>query len=97
MKRMLNALFRLASFYLRLNRHGHMLLLLSGRSEPPSGLWPSVLVKLTTSRDTRAHSARKDSRGSPPLHKVRVVHLLEADLNLSLGILWGRRIMTPRR
>jgi hypothetical protein len=31
--------------------------------------------------------------GHPLLAKVRVIHLLEADLNLSLGILWSRRLM----
>jgi hypothetical protein len=31
--------------------------------------------------------------GRPLIHKLRVIHLLEADLNLSLGILWGRRLM----
>jgi hypothetical protein len=39
-------------FYLGLNRHGRMLLTLSGRSEPPSGLWPRVLAKLSSPRDT---------------------------------------------
>jgi hypothetical protein len=39
-------------FYLGLNRHGRMLLTLSGDSEPPSGLWPQVLAKLSTPRDT---------------------------------------------
>jgi hypothetical protein len=40
------------NFYLGLNRHGRMLLRLSGRSEPPSGLWPRVLAKLSSPRDT---------------------------------------------
>jgi hypothetical protein len=31
--------------------------------------------------------------GRPFIHKLRVIHLLEVDLNLSLGILWGRRLM----
>jgi Ran GTPase-activating protein (RanGAP) involved in mRNA processing and transport len=39
-------------FYLGLNRHGRMLLRLSGDSEPPSGLWPRVLAKLSNPRDT---------------------------------------------
>jgi Ran GTPase-activating protein (RanGAP) involved in mRNA processing and transport len=39
-------------FYLGLNRHGRMLLTLSGDSEPPSGLWPRVLAKLSSPRDT---------------------------------------------
>jgi hypothetical protein len=28
--------------------------------------------------------------GRPQLHKLRVIHLLEADLNLFLGIIWDR-------
>ncbi len=28
------------------------------------------------------------------LDKLRVIHLLEADLNLALGIIWSRRLMT---
>jgi hypothetical protein len=40
------------NFYLRLNRHGRMMLHLSGRSEPPSGLWPLVVAKLSSPRDT---------------------------------------------
>jgi hypothetical protein len=40
------------NFYLRLNRHGRMLLRLSGKSEPPNGLWPRVLAKLSSPRDT---------------------------------------------
>jgi hypothetical protein len=39
-------------FYLGLNRHGRMLLRLSGDAEPPSGLWPRVLAKLSSPRDT---------------------------------------------
>jgi Ran GTPase-activating protein (RanGAP) involved in mRNA processing and transport len=39
-------------FYLGLNRNGRMLLTLSGESEPPSGLWPRVLAKLSSPRDT---------------------------------------------
>jgi hypothetical protein len=35
-----------------LNRHGRMMLHLSGRSEPPSGLWPLVVAKLSSPRDT---------------------------------------------
>jgi hypothetical protein len=31
--------------------------------------------------------------GRPLIHKLRVIHLLEADLNLSLGIIWNRRLM----
>jgi hypothetical protein len=31
--------------------------------------------------------------GHPLLHKLRVIHLLEADLNLGLGIIWSRRLM----
>jgi hypothetical protein len=32
--------------------------------------------------------------GRPQLNKLRVIHLLEADLNLALGIIWSRRLMT---
>ena len=32
--------------------------------------------------------------GRPLLHKLRVIQLLEADLNLALGIIWSRRLMT---
>jgi Ran GTPase-activating protein (RanGAP) involved in mRNA processing and transport len=39
-------------FYLGLNRHGRMLLRLSGRAEPPSGLWPRVLANISSPRDT---------------------------------------------
>jgi Ran GTPase-activating protein (RanGAP) involved in mRNA processing and transport len=39
-------------FYLGLNRHGRRMLRLSGDSEPPSGLWPRVLAKLSSPRDT---------------------------------------------
>jgi hypothetical protein len=39
-------------FYLRLNHRGRMLLPLTGHAEPPSGLWPRVLAKLSSSRDT---------------------------------------------
>jgi Ran GTPase-activating protein (RanGAP) involved in mRNA processing and transport len=38
-------------FYLSLNRHGRMLLRPPGGSEPPSGLWPRVLAKITGPRD----------------------------------------------
>jgi hypothetical protein len=31
--------------------------------------------------------------GRPPLHKLRLIRLLEADLNISLGILWGHRLV----
>jgi hypothetical protein len=31
--------------------------------------------------------------GRPLLNILRVIHLLEADLNLSLGILWSRHLM----
>ena len=31
--------------------------------------------------------------GSSRLDKLRVIHLLEADLNLALGIIWSRRLM----
>jgi Ran GTPase-activating protein (RanGAP) involved in mRNA processing and transport len=44
-------LAREIDFYLELNRHGRMLLTLSGHSEPPSGLWPRVLAKLSSPRD----------------------------------------------
>jgi hypothetical protein len=37
---------------LGLNRHGRMLLTLSEDSEPLSGLWPRVLAKLSSPRDT---------------------------------------------
>jgi Ran GTPase-activating protein (RanGAP) involved in mRNA processing and transport len=45
-------LAREINFYLELNRNGRMLLRLSGDSEPPSGLWPRVLAKLSSPRDT---------------------------------------------
>jgi hypothetical protein len=45
-------LAREINFYLGLNRRGRMLLRLSGHSEPPSGLWPRVLAKLSSPRDT---------------------------------------------
>jgi hypothetical protein len=45
------SLAREIDFYLELNRHGRMLLTLSGRSEPPSGLWPRVLAKLSSPRN----------------------------------------------
>jgi Ran GTPase-activating protein (RanGAP) involved in mRNA processing and transport len=38
-------------FYLSLNRHGRMLLRSPVGSEPPSGLWPRVLAKITGPRD----------------------------------------------
>jgi hypothetical protein len=38
-------------FYLSLNRHGRMLLRPPGGSEPPSGIWPRVLAKITGPRD----------------------------------------------
>jgi hypothetical protein len=38
-------------FYLSLNRHGRMLLQPPGGLEPPSGLWPRVLAKITGPRD----------------------------------------------
>jgi hypothetical protein len=31
--------------------------------------------------------------GRPLISKLRVIHLLEADLNLTLGIIWSRRLM----
>jgi hypothetical protein len=31
--------------------------------------------------------------GRPLLHKLRVIRLHAANLNLSLGILWGRRLI----
>ena len=31
--------------------------------------------------------------GKPMYNKLRVIHLFEADFNLALGILWGRRLM----
>jgi hypothetical protein len=31
--------------------------------------------------------------GKPLLHKLRVIHLIESDFNLLIGILWGRRMM----
>jgi hypothetical protein len=31
--------------------------------------------------------------GRPQLNKLRVIHLLTADLNLALGIVWSRRLM----
>jgi hypothetical protein len=34
-------------FYLSLNRHGRMLLRPPGGSEPPSGIWPRVLAKIS--------------------------------------------------
>jgi Ran GTPase-activating protein (RanGAP) involved in mRNA processing and transport len=40
------------NFYLELNRHGRTMLTLSGTSEPPRGLWPRVLAKLSSPRDT---------------------------------------------
>jgi hypothetical protein len=42
---------RESNFYLSLNRHGRMLLRPTGGSEPPSGLWPRVLAKITGPRD----------------------------------------------
>jgi hypothetical protein len=38
-------------FYLSLNRHGRMLLQPPGGTEPPSGLWPLVLAKITGPRN----------------------------------------------
>jgi hypothetical protein len=38
-------------FYLSLNRHGRVLLRPPGGTEPPSGLWPRVLAKITGPRD----------------------------------------------
>jgi hypothetical protein len=46
------AIAREIDFYLGLNRHGRMLLTLSGDSEPSSGLWPRVLAKISSPRDT---------------------------------------------
>jgi hypothetical protein len=31
--------------------------------------------------------------GTPLIHKLRVIHLIESDFNLMIGILWGRRMM----
>jgi hypothetical protein len=45
-------LAREINFYLGLNRNGRILLRLSGRAEPPSGLWPRVLSKLSSPRYT---------------------------------------------
>jgi Ran GTPase-activating protein (RanGAP) involved in mRNA processing and transport len=45
-------LAREINYYLGLNRRGRMLLQLTGLSEPPSGLWPQVLAKLSSPRDT---------------------------------------------
>jgi Ran GTPase-activating protein (RanGAP) involved in mRNA processing and transport len=39
-------------FYLTLNRYGRTLLQLPTRSEPPSGLWPLILAKISAPRDT---------------------------------------------
>jgi Ran GTPase-activating protein (RanGAP) involved in mRNA processing and transport len=44
-------LAREIDFYLSLNRHGRMLLRPPGGSEPPYGLWPRVLAKITGPRD----------------------------------------------
>jgi hypothetical protein len=44
-------LAREINFYLELNRRGRKLLRFSGRSEPPIGLWPRVLAKLSSPRD----------------------------------------------
>jgi hypothetical protein len=46
------AVAREINFYLELNRQGRMLLRLSRRSEPPSGLWPRVLAKMSSPLDT---------------------------------------------
>jgi hypothetical protein len=35
--------------------------------------------------------------GRPQINKLRVIHLLEADLNLALGIIWSRRLMNKAR
>jgi hypothetical protein len=45
------AVAREIDFYLSLNRHGRMLLRPPGGFEPPSGLWPRVLAKITGPRD----------------------------------------------
>jgi hypothetical protein len=45
-------LAREINFYLELNRHGRILLRLSGRAEPPRGLWPRVLAKLSSPCNT---------------------------------------------
>jgi hypothetical protein len=42
----------------------------------------------------RVNAMIKKIPGSPRLDKLRVIHLLEADLNLALGIIWSRRLMT---
>jgi len=31
--------------------------------------------------------------GQPRIDKLRVIHLIEADLNLLLGVMWGRRLL----
>jgi hypothetical protein len=31
--------------------------------------------------------------GQPLVHKLRIIHLVEADFNLLVGILWGQRVM----
>jgi hypothetical protein len=31
--------------------------------------------------------------GRPLLHKLRIIHLIESNFNLLIGILWGRRLM----
>jgi hypothetical protein len=31
--------------------------------------------------------------GKPLLNKLRVIHLIESDLNITIGILWGRRLV----
>jgi hypothetical protein len=43
---------RKINFYLALNRCGRSLLRLPTRSEPPSGLWPRILAKISAPRDT---------------------------------------------
>jgi hypothetical protein len=43
---------RTIHFYLELNRCGRTLLRLPSRSEPPSGLWPWILAKISAPRDS---------------------------------------------
>jgi len=32
--------------------------------------------------------------GQPKINKLRIIHIIEADLNLLMGILWGRRLLS---
>jgi Ran GTPase-activating protein (RanGAP) involved in mRNA processing and transport len=63
-------------FYLSLNRYGRILLRPPGGFEPPSGLWPRVLAKITAPRDMSLlfyflQNTTKIVKGNAPANRKR--------------------------